>query len=660
MPTGHIKVQDVPITRGMNTVDDARDLQPGECRNLINGIPGSTVKPRKGCDGVLLSGSTTQRFVPPGKMLDTALSRQVISILYSQATNKYSITSIPEDTDGTDTTNIGDAITKAVWPEGSHFGMVKAHDQMVIAIDDELESWKADTKALGHKVVESDGLTIRDLCISVAPSITGLTQGLATAGPFQGGGTGQTYTASEATDILTLAAHGYATGDSVTLSNTGGELPGGLSLDTEYYVIKIDDGTFYLASTYANAIAGVRIDLTTDGTGTNAVTHTSDCFGYAFTYVRRNDQAAFNQGADTPAGMMLPPQIVGAPQRIDTPLPGLCESITDSDNDKTIAITAASSVVYIDIGSSHDTAIAHGATHLRVWRSRRFRSTTLAADATKLFLADLPLGDTTTSFTDSTSDASLEGELTQLTMAAYTVAPYSEHVEYVKQRLWLYEKGIGYYSEVVGGDGGCPTADAFNNPSKWAAMFKPTEYYVDCESRDGQESRGICRLEDDLYFFKDSKIHVLLSGDPTLAVPSEVSGVIGCPFPHTITPCEVKGYFGKAILFMGTRGPCVIQQGGHIRPFSEFKIIELWPALSQELYGELDPNTGHPDWIRQNCTAAFDDNRWYVMYLTFTGTYRCWSFHFDEELAVNSDAPRGAWRVVFADLATERGPKFDD
>jgi hypothetical protein len=647
MPNDLIKIDDQPITRGMNSVDDARDLRPGECRQLTNGIPGNTVVPRNGCAGVLLSGSSTWRFVPPGLLLDTTLARRIISLVHDFAVDLYRLLTIPEDTTGTDHTDLGAMDTVDAQPKVSFFGMVKAHDCMIVAVEEELVSWKADTKALGHKVVEADGQTVRDLCIRVAPAITGLTQTGDVGGPFNGGGTAQTFTASAATDILTKSTHGLATGDPFTVSNSAGALPGGLLADTEYYAIYIDGDTFYAASSYANAIAGVRIDLTSDGTGTNQFTETSDCFAYAFTYVRRNDADAW-QYPGSGGGIIIPPHCAGEPTRIDTPLPGMVESITDSDNDETIAITSADSKVTIDIGSDHATAIAQGATHLRVWRSRRFRSTTLAADATKFFVADLPLGVTATTFDDTTSDAALEGELTQLTMADYTEAPFGAHIEFAKNRLWIFSAGIGYYSETPGTDGGCPSADAFAYPQKWASMFRPSEYYVDCESRDGQESRGIARLEDDLYFFKESKIHVLLCSDPMIAVPTEVSAVIGCEFPHSITKAEVKGYLGKCLLFLSNRGPMVITQGGQLRPFSEFKIKELWPKESDELYGQLTTNA---DWIRHNCSAAFLDNTWYVFYLTYERVYRCFAFYFSEELMTDNDAPRGAFEVTFANLA---------
>lgn len=52
-------------------------------------------------------------------------------------------------------------------------------------------------------------------------------------------------------------------------------LPTGLSTSTDYFVIPINDTTFYLATSYANAVAGTKIDITGTGTGTHTFTPTA-------------------------------------------------------------------------------------------------------------------------------------------------------------------------------------------------------------------------------------------------------------------------------------------------------------------------------------------------------------------------------------------------
>ncbi len=78
--------------------------------------------------------------------------------------------------------------------------------------------------------------------------------------------------AASATDVdatantFTLATHGLRTGQlcRVTTSNA---LPAGLAINTDYWVIKVDANTIKVAASYADAIAGTAVDITTTGTG---------------------------------------------------------------------------------------------------------------------------------------------------------------------------------------------------------------------------------------------------------------------------------------------------------------------------------------------------------------------------------------------------------
>jgi hypothetical protein len=79
------------------------------------------------------------------------------------------------------------------------------------------------------------------------------------------------FTVDETTDIFTAVAHGFYTGQVVQVS-TDDELPAPLEVSTNYYVIKIDDDTFYLASSLDSAFFGYAMDITTAGAGTNEAT----------------------------------------------------------------------------------------------------------------------------------------------------------------------------------------------------------------------------------------------------------------------------------------------------------------------------------------------------------------------------------------------------
>lgn len=70
--------------------------------------------------------------------------------------------------------------------------------------------------------------------------------------------------------IVTLNTHGLITGDCIHLTTDGG-LPTGLSVNTNYYVVYINANTFNLATSYANALAGTKINTSSAGSGTHTL-----------------------------------------------------------------------------------------------------------------------------------------------------------------------------------------------------------------------------------------------------------------------------------------------------------------------------------------------------------------------------------------------------
>lgn len=73
----------------------------------------------------------------------------------------------------------------------------------------------------------------------------------------------ESFTADHTTEKLTIADE-YKLGDIITLS--GITLPAGLAFSTQYYVIPVTATTIRLASSLSNALMGVYISFTTDGT----------------------------------------------------------------------------------------------------------------------------------------------------------------------------------------------------------------------------------------------------------------------------------------------------------------------------------------------------------------------------------------------------------
>lgn len=85
-----------------------------------------------------------------------------------------------------------------------------------------------------------------------------------------------TFTADAGTDVCTWTStanipSNILTGTRVRLT-TSGTLPAGLATATDYYVVRLTDSTFELATSYANAITSTQINITDAGTGTHTVT----------------------------------------------------------------------------------------------------------------------------------------------------------------------------------------------------------------------------------------------------------------------------------------------------------------------------------------------------------------------------------------------------
>lgn len=85
----------------------------------------------------------------------------------------------------------------------------------------------------------------------------------------------KTFTAANASEICTATAHALLTGDGPVRLTTTTTLPAGLSLATDYYIIKIDANTFYFAASRALAFIGTAVTFTDDGTGTHTLTGTA-------------------------------------------------------------------------------------------------------------------------------------------------------------------------------------------------------------------------------------------------------------------------------------------------------------------------------------------------------------------------------------------------
>ena len=75
------------------------------------------------------------------------------------------------------------------------------------------------------------------------------------------------------TDVIAETAHGYQTGEGPVRLTSSGTLPAGLAINTNYWIIAADANSVALATSRANALADIRVDITAAADGG---THTID------------------------------------------------------------------------------------------------------------------------------------------------------------------------------------------------------------------------------------------------------------------------------------------------------------------------------------------------------------------------------------------------
>lgn len=121
----------------------------------------------------------------------------------------------------------------------------------------------------GFSAIDADGYCSRLFNWITRPNVHGTTQAVAL---------------DHTTNQFSCTGHGYVDGQMVVLTVSGGALPTEftetISLAyplsrltfTDYFVIKVSDDIFKLATTHANAMAGTAIDFTSNGSGTISVT----------------------------------------------------------------------------------------------------------------------------------------------------------------------------------------------------------------------------------------------------------------------------------------------------------------------------------------------------------------------------------------------------
>lgn len=83
-------------------------------------------------------------------------------------------------------------------------------------------------------------------------------------------------------NTLTKVDHELRSGDGPVRLTTTGTLPGGLSLETNYWIVKVDDDNIKLSDTYTRSGGGnianpiTALDLNDAGTGVHTISHTTE------------------------------------------------------------------------------------------------------------------------------------------------------------------------------------------------------------------------------------------------------------------------------------------------------------------------------------------------------------------------------------------------
>jgi hypothetical protein len=264
----------------------------------------------------------------------------------------------------------------------------------------------------------------------------------------------------------------------------------------------------------------------------------------------------------------------------------------------------------IPMPQNYASAVAQGATHMRIWRTLGDSSGTVAAGLSHHFLVDISLTavgfSVYTIYHDITTDAALTGEENFLDTTGYDIPPQGRFIAYIGSRLVIggnpLNPGYWFCSEL-------PLNTAV--PQKFASMFKPKELYITCDPYDNQKDSGCAVLSGNLYLFKERKVFVLDNGDFN-NIPRKISSTIGCACPQTICEADIPQLGGQVILFQSESGPAYITSSGQIELLTRFSIAELWPRK----VGVLMLSTGLPtDWYTRNkVTAAFWDNTWRIFF----------------------------------------------
>ncbi len=126
----------------------------------------------------------------------------------------------------------------------------------------EITQWTTDHKISGKAYLYLKFTFDSDVYPNGVPNVSAIVKGKKLFDPRATSFTASSSTVSTSSNTITISNHGLSTFDRATYDTNSQTAIGGLSNGTLYYVIKVDDNTFKLATNYANCVAGTPISLT--------------------------------------------------------------------------------------------------------------------------------------------------------------------------------------------------------------------------------------------------------------------------------------------------------------------------------------------------------------------------------------------------------------
>jgi len=613
---------------GMNSRDDLKDLKKGEVVQLTNARPGNPPEPIRGSRHHKISDTVDYKYASHAVSFTTPGGTSY-GIVWVKDGTDYKLVKINL------TTWVLTLLGTATGLTDPAFRFIRIW-QYIYAIVDKDMTWDGSSQTSRHKIIEigDDEDTVREMCIGLAAGITNITN--VTGTTFGRGYLGYTFTFIRLTDDSAFDADG----DPVHVTTF---LPGvneGIEATTNRKIIGSGcpfgvDITIYDAD----------LEATNDLARELGVTH------IRIHRTRLQTSSALAAGATLFYCMDIP----------------LVDALTEKD---IYNIELDGSYVIVETTTPHNLVddnyvlledLEDGATEIdgisaliTVLSRKRFQMNDFGTSGISAHVSGGKIVPSThiLKISDTVSDASLAGEESQMIMTTYSAGPKAGFAEYALNRLWLFglldlEVGRAYYSESPGGAGGTPTDLALEYPQKFASMFH-YNYYVDMSVKKGNRPTGIMRLGGDIYFFFEGEIHALFGSDPTYAKPTQITDELGCAFPDTLIRADSENLDGEFIFFLGNNGPAITKKGGETVLLTEWKIAELWPTKSRELFGDLKSNREH---IIHHCAAEFWKNTIWLSYETNAGVKRLFAYYFNPRLRKEPQtAPHGAYEVVLASV----------